>query len=393
MRILCTFNNQKYGELLSSYLQDQGIENQLEITSNTDWGSPDYGNSSAKIWVVEEDEYERAFTILKDFEKDPHNLRYLPKEKDIAVLLEPIQNMQEPPPSKKSQIQIPGSKQTFGGSLTIYLILLCSVFLFISTLTSPAYVHDIPQNISYTALYSSPLYKALMYDYPQAFEWLDKFVKAYGIEGLLKLDTVPPEGIKLLNKYSSTPYWKGIYQPLLQHFQNSNQPWNFNAPLFEKIRQGEIWRTFTPALLHYDIFHLFFNMIWLLVLGRQMESKLGAWRYIFFILITGVLSNTAQYLVGGFSFLGFSGILCSMLTFIWIRQKKAAWEGYFLQPSTFGFMAIFIFLMFGIQIGSFFLEAYTGTSIPSGIANTAHLTGGVLGLILGKLDFFSIKNR
>ena len=83
-------------------------------------------------------------------------------------------------------------------------------------------------------------------------------------------------------------------------------------------------------------------MIWLAVLGRQMELRLGGFRYLLFILITGIISNIVQYMMSGPNFLGYSGILCAMLSFIWVRQKKAAWEGYVLQDSTMGFMLLFL---------------------------------------------------
>ncbi|MEI8366116.1 MAG: rhomboid family intramembrane serine protease, partial [Parachlamydiaceae bacterium] len=93
--------------------------------------------------------------------------------------------------------------------------------------------------------------------------------------------------------------------------------------------------------------------------------------------------------IAGASFLGFSGILCGMLTFIWMRQKIAPWEGYPLPRSTFLFMMYFIFTMLGIQLISFYLEVEHQLSLASGIANTAHFAGAAIGLLLGRLSFFS----
>lgn len=389
MRLLCTFNDQKKGSALSDYLLKEGIDNQLEIIANTDWGSSGYGDTTARVWVTEEDDLEKATRILHEFEQDPADPRFHRKEKIIPAILEPIQHLKEAPLLLKKGIE-PLAVQPPMGMLTLYLILTCTLFLFIGTLTSPAF-EEIPANIPQSIVFNSSFYKALMFDYPKAYEWIDQFVNTYGIQELHNLKNVPAEGQNLLKHFSETPYWKGFYQLLLDHFHNRNLPWNFNAPLFEKIRQGEIWRLFSPCLLHYDIFHLFFNMIWLLVLGRQMENKLGIGRYLLFILFTGIFSNIAQYLMGGANFLGFSGVLCAMLTFMWMRQRKAAWEGYQLQSSTFGFMAIFILAMFAIQVGSFIIEIYTNTSITPGIANTAHLAGGSLGFLLGSLSFFQLK--
>jgi len=163
------------------------------------------------------------------------------------------------------------------------------------------------------------------------------------------------------------------------------------APLFEKIREGELWRVITPCFLHSDIFHLLFNMIWLIVLGKQIEQRMKPLRYVLFILITGIVTNTAQYLMTGSDFLGISGVLCAMLSFIWVRQRKAAWEGYRMDRSTFAMMGAFIVMMFAIQVFYFFMEVQGLSTDFMRIANTAHLSGIAIGYIIGKIDTLAVK--
>ena len=164
---------------------------------------------------------------------------------------------------------------------------------------------------------------------------------------------------------------------------------NTGSHLIEKIRDGEFWRLFTPCLMHNDILHILFNMLWLIVLGKQLEQRLGIRRYLLLVLLTGIFSNTCQYLMSGSDFLGFSGVLCAMLAFIWIRQKIAPWEGYPLERSTIAFMMVFILAMSIIQIGSFFLENQYQISISPGIANTAHLSGAFIGICMACLPCFA----
>jgi len=133
-------------------------------------------------------------------------------------------------------------------------------------------------------------------------------------------------------------------------------------------------------------------MLWLIVLGKQIEQRLTPWRYAIFILVVGVISNIAQYLMSGPNFIGFSGILIGMLTFVWVRQKRTAWEGYQIDRSSFIFMLIFIFGMAAIQLASFFVEKSFEWSFAPNIANMAHLIGGVVGYILGRLNFFSWRH-
>src|SRR5262249_3368053 len=155
--------------------------------------------------------------------------------------------------------------------------------------------------------------------------------------------------------------------------------------------EGEIWRLFSPALLHLNVFHLFFNMIWLVVLGKLIEEKIGSWRYLFFVLFVGVVSNTAQYLMSGPNFIGISGVIVGMLGFIWARQQRAAWEGYNVLPGVISFMFFFILAMLGIQVFAFIMQVLWNQSFMPAIANTAHIVGGITGYLLGCMNAFSLK--
>lgn len=386
MRLIATLNDQHNAYLFSSFLMRQGIENQLELISNTDWGSPDYGTATCRIWVYEEDQLEPALKYASEFQQNPQD----PKFQDVsAKTLMPPQIFEH----DKNTIQdnSPKPRQPIG-AITSYLIILCSLLLVLLEMTSPTIPKKMPPNIPSMPVLFSPIGKSLVFDYPYAYELIDKIISLYGVESLNDPNTLPDEGKRLLTEFQNTPYWQGIYEQIVNKFKNSQSSWDFTAPLFEKIRQGQVWRVFTPCLLHSDIFHLFFNMIWLAVLGKQLEQRLRKTRYLLFILITAVFSNTTQYLMSGSSFMGFSGVLCGMFAFIWIRQRKTAWEGYQLDKGTMAFIAFFIFFMFALQLLSFFLEITTDTSLAIGIANTAHLTGALAGYVLGKSNFFAWRN-
>lgn len=376
MRLIYTIEDQNKGQALSAYLVEHGIENQLELTTNTDWGSPEYGTVSCKLWVYDEDHFEEAMQLVDEFDKDPSKINSYHMEPSLSkagLKIEPVPLINERQPM---------------GKVTLYLLIICTLLLVIASLTSPL-INKTSSNLPYTPIAASPIYKTLMYDYPEAFEIIDRIIALYGIDTLQDPNALPKEGQYLLQKFYKTPYWRGIYDQLRQHYKTPAAPWNFNAPMFEKIKQGEIWRVFTPCLLHSDLLHLLFNMLWLAVLGKQLEQRLKTMRYCLFILITAIISNTAQYLMSGSAFLGFSGVLCAMIAFVWMRQRCAAWEGYQLERSTIGFIAFFILFMFSIQVISFFLEAHSETFIPISLANTAHLTGAFSGYCLAKTRYFA----
>lgn len=393
MRLIGTFKNQKEAQDLSLFLNHQGILNQLEIETNKDWGSPNYGDTTCTLWVIDEDQMEEAVARMNEFLNDPKSAM----EKTPAVkktwLQEPIkEKLKEAPLKMIREKKLKVAAEMNLGNVTTGILIICTLLLMISTFTMPQ-INNLPENIPPNVLLTPPINKELMYDYPKAYEIIDKIIKAYGLESFQTSHEMSTEEKVLINTFNNTPYWKGFYNQLVNFYAKKEPLWNTSVPMFEKIHEGQFWRLLTPIFLHYDIFHLFFNMIWLIVLGKQMELRLGPWRYLLFIVLTGIFSNTLQYLMTGPNFLGFSGVLCAMLTFVWMRQKKAAWEGYQLQPSTFTFIMVFIIAMFGIQLLSFFSEIYTQTSFSPAIANTAHLSGAAIGAVLGTLDFFAYKPR
>lgn len=392
MRIICTLNDKSKAQLLSNFLKAEGIDNQLEINTNNDWGSPHYSDTTCRIWVYDEDQVEDALKWVDAFQKDPTNPSFKKVKVEPTIVPLIFDGIDEPQIQQQIYTKQPKVKALeFKATITTYLLLICCILFFIDTTTSP-HVTALPTYLPALPILASPLKKETLYDYPQTYEIVDKLVKLYGIDKLLTPETLPEEAKYLIQQYQSTPYWQGFYN-LLSHNQTLSQvpEQTKDVPMFEKIKQGEVWRLFTPCLMHNDILHILFNMLWLMVLGRQLEQRLKPRRYLLFILLVGIISNTAQYLMTSFNFLGFSGVLFGMLTFIWMRQRIAPWEGYPLEKSTINFMMLFLLALVLIQITSLYLETYHQLSISPAIANTAHLTGAAMGLLLGRLPFFAWK--
>lgn len=387
MRIIGILEDEKKGLTFSSFLHQKEIAHQLEMEPNYDWGSADYGSSQCKIWIHDEDQVEQAIQWLTHFKENPSD--------PIFHFVQPISSSSfSPSPISNPEIEPSSTRKTHGwetatmGWITRSFLILCSILFATTQLIKPSV--PIPANTSVVSLVSSPIDQTLLYDYPLFYELINRFIDMYGYEGLKDPTNLTLEAQILLQKIHHTPFWKGFYEEIFVKNRAENAlKGDLAPPLFEKIREGQIWRLFSPALLHGDIFHLFFNMLWLMVLGKQLELRLKASRYLLFILITGIFSNTSQYLMSGSNFVGFSGILCAMLTFIWIRQNQTPWEGYQLDRLSFSFMMFFIIGMALLQLVSLFLEKFFQIEIAPNIANTAHLSGALIGIILGRLDFFS----
>ncbi len=139
------------------------------------------------------------------------------------------------------------------------------------------------------------------------------------------------------------------------------------TPLLE-IRAGEFWRLLTPCFLHFHLLHLVGNVGWLYVLGRQMESALGAWRYVGLLVLLGAVSNLAQGLLSGPNFGGMSGVVCGVFGYVWFKSRYALQEGYTLPTES------------AVLFLGWVVLCLTGVVGP--IANVAHLSGLVLGVLL-----------
>jgi GlpG protein len=395
MRLIGTIDSVKEGMNFSSFLNRKNISNQTEVVTNKDWGDPGYGTTQCFIWIEDEDLVEESVQWFNLFKNNPNDPQFALQMRQGDL---PVVDAIMPSPSTRSAEPLLGLRDKMNrpspvrrndpiGPVTWALILGCCLLFLLTQFLNNA--KDLPGKSPVAPLFSSPVEKAFLYDYPHVYQLINQVIQLYGYEAFEDSASLPLEGRELVQKINNTPYWQGFYQLFLKRDVKSAFKAFDEVPTFEKIKQGELWRLISPIFLHADIFHIFFNMLWLIVLGKQIERHLGRFRYLLFILLAAVISNTAQYLMGGPNFIGFSGVLCGMLTFIWIRQRKAPWEGYQLDRGTVIFMLVFIFTMAAVQILSFILEKSMNTTISPGIANTAHLMGAFVGLILGRFNFFS----
>ena len=384
MRLIATLEDERKALLFSHFLHQKKIPHHIEIEKNQDWGSPSYGSSQCHVWIQEEDQFAEALKWFQLFIEHPEDPLFTPSPSSTSDKEPSI------PPSPPSPTTSRAWNKQPMGWMTRTLLALCTFLFFLGQFLLPS----VPFPEKYTALsvFTSPIEKALLYDYPKFYELINRFIHLYGFEDLEHPEDLSPEGQRLFKQINQTPFWPGYYQLLLKGGWKSVKEGLSHYPSFEKIRDGQVWRLFSPCLLHGDLFHLFFNMLWLIVLGKQIEQRLTPWRYGIFILIVGILSNTAQYLMSGPNFIGLSGVLMGMLAFIWVRQRIAAWEGYQIDRLTFIFMLIFILSMAAIQLVSFFLEKSFEWALAPNIANMAHLTGGIVGYLLGRLNFFSWRH-
>lgn len=137
----------------------------------------------------------------------------------------------------------------------------------------------------------------------------------------------------------------------------------------EKVAAGQVWRLWTPALLHFTLWHLLFNLMWLQDLGSLLENKIGTWRFAGVVALVALVSNLVQYGAGGAGFGGMSGVVYGLFGYLWVRGKRDFHFGLHVSPMTAGLLLVFL------ALGIFGLLGPT--------ANAAHFSGLMAGGALG----------
>jgi len=156
----------------------------------------------------------------------------------------------------------------------------------------------------------------------------------------------------------------------LPHYANVVQ---FLAPRSFLIWTGSWWGIATSAFVHFEIWHILFNMLWTMDLGRLLEPTMGRRNFTLFILAAAVISSGVQLALSGQTGIGFSGVVYAMFGYgMAVRQVHPTYNKV-VNTRT-------IVLLLGWLVVSVVL---TYTEFLS-VANWAHFGGLAFGYCLGK---------
>jgi GlpG protein len=381
MRLICSISPKENGEdpyKFSHYLASQGIENECEEAELD-------GKKIYHIWIYDEDQIENAKKLYETYQSAPQAPVFYVKTQS---LVDPdLAHQPENPTAPKGSLFSPAPH----GKLSLLIIAVCLfLFIFAQFQQPEMTLPSIPGVLQGPIL--APVEKALIFDYPEYFTLRDELLTLYPADAIEKGEVPSIEAQTLLKKLYKTPVWMGWYDRLVERFLKKNFPNPPQGTFAPDVLKGEVWRLFSPSLLHLDFLHIFFNLLWFVLLGNQVEFRIGFWRYLLLLVVTASLSNLGQYVVSGPFFMGLSGVVCALAAFIWARQQVAPWEGYLLQRFTLIFLTIFVLGMLGLQVFFFFLQVSGISDMSVGIANTAHIVGALSGYGLGRMKkLFAIK--
>jgi GlpG protein len=145
------------------------------------------------------------------------------------------------------------------------------------------------------------------------------------------------------------------------------------------VKQGEVWRLWSPIFLHFGLAHIVFNMMWLFNLGSMIEGRLGTRTLALLVFVTGLISNLAQRMSGSIYFGGMSGVVYALIGYVWIRGKYDPASGVGLDPQSRMISLVWL------------VVCMTGMVGP--IANYAHFSGLIVGMAWGWIAASTLRRR
>jgi len=143
----------------------------------------------------------------------------------------------------------------------------------------------------------------------------------------------------------------------------AREPLMFFSSVDAMLDSRQIWRWITPALLHFGVFHIVFNLMGWWVFGGLIERTQSHARILGLFLSLALMGNVAQFFWGGNQFGGLSGVVYGLLGYLWVYPQVNPAAPFRLPQG----MVVFMWLMMAAGFLPF---------LP--FASLAHL-GGLLG--------------
>lgn len=168
------------------------------------------------------------------------------------------------------------------------------------------------------------------------------------------------------------------YLEIIGNTENSIFMIAHGAMYLPAVRQGEYWRLLTSVFMHFGIGHIVNNMLVLYVLGDNLERALGSVKYLIFYLLCGVGANVvsllfdvtfnpqAEAVVSAGASGAVFGVIGGLLYAVIVNRGRLE------DLST---RQLVVMVLFSLYFG------FTST----GVNNTAHVAGLVIGIIMGAI--------
>lgn len=142
---------------------------------------------------------------------------------------------------------------------------------------------------------------------------------------------------------------------------------NFGANYAPLVEAGEWYRLFTSTFIHIGVLHLICNMYSLFVIGSQLESFYGKWKYLTVYLLSGVVGNLFSLLLTDGISAGASGAIFGLFgSLLYFGYHYRVYLGTVIKSQIIPLIALNLFIGFA----------------STGIDNAAHIGGLIAGVLV-----------
>jgi len=140
----------------------------------------------------------------------------------------------------------------------------------------------------------------------------------------------------------------------------------------ESIWEGTYWGLVTSAAVHFELWHVAFNVYWLWALGRRMETAIGSLAFLGFIVFSATVSSSAELGVSDDTGIGASGVVYAIFGFMLGARSRI--------PTFKDALSIQVIRLFVIWLFACVLITYVAVME---VGNAAHVAGVLIGLAIG----------
>lgn len=144
----------------------------------------------------------------------------------------------------------------------------------------------------------------------------------------------------------------------------------------------EWWRLLSPALLHFSLLHITFNLLWWWEFGSLIERYQSTARLLALTLVIALVSNAAQFLSYGPGFGGLSAVVYGLLGYLWLYPYADPGAPFRLHGG------IVLFMIGWLALGyTGLFDALFGIRISNDGHLAGLLAGAALGVLLGLVNY------
>jgi rhomboid protease GluP len=166
----------------------------------------------------------------------------------------------------------------------------------------------------------------------------------------------------------------GVFVGLLMQgdYESEEALARFGLLSAERIWDGAYRGLFTPAFIHFEIWHIALNLYWLWQLGSMMERRIGYLPYLAFYLVAAFVASSAQLAGSGTTGIGASGVVYAIFGFMWVcRRHFPEFAGLLDDRIIKGFLVWAVACVVLTRLNLF------------QVANAAHFGGLIFGMAVG----------